>query len=329
MKKIISLILALSVLTFALASCSGSVIGAVNVVAEADHDVVVAHIAGGEIDIAILPEPKATVAINTAKAQGYNYSIKLNLSEEWNKISDEPLAMGCIVANKAFTQGNEKLIRDFLYEYKNSIEFIGNAENKAEAAQMIVDAKILPKLPIATSALNNLYGSIVYSDGEEMEQTLKAFYQAIGITSPDDTFYYKADTNSTGNRSAKIRIAVMNGPTGMGMAKLMNDSQGETYEFITYDNPAKATADLAAGTVDMACIPTNTAAVLANKSNDISVISINCLGSLYVVVKDGVEINSVADLIDKVVYYGVPSSTTEPIFKYILTKNKIELVNND
>ena len=59
-----------------------------------------------------------------------------------------------------------------------------------------------------------------------------------------------------------IRIAYMNGPTGMGMAKLIHDNGGvegnEKYQFVKYNDAALATADLKEGKVDMACIPTNT-----------------------------------------------------------------------
>ena len=57
----------------------------------------------------------------------------------------------------------------------------------------------------------------------------------------------------------------------------------------------------------------------------ISVTAINTLGSLYIVVKEGVTVNSIADLVGKTVYYGVPTSTTEPIFAYILSKYNINI----
>ena len=65
-----------------------------------------------------------------------------------------------------------------------------------------------------------------------------------------------------------IRIGVMSGPTGMGMAKLMHDNPegSEKYEFSIYSAPTNATADLIGGTLDMLCLPTNTAATLKNKN---------------------------------------------------------------
>ena len=223
MKKLIALTLIFATLIVSLISCkiredNGNpdvTPGVVNLNVLASHDDVQAEIIKGSIDVAILPEPKATVAINTAKQQGFNYSIALNLSEEWSSVSEFPLAMGCLAANTSSLNAKEGAINAFLAEYKASIEYVNDPANHENAANMIVNAEILPKLPIAKSALTNLYGSIVYQDGNEMESTLKAFYQAIDIDQPADSFYYKGNEAAIDN-GEKLVIGVMNGPTGMG-----------------------------------------------------------------------------------------------------------------
>ena len=161
------------------------------IIAEADHDVVTKKVKKGEIDIAVIPEPKATATINQAKAENQNYSIKLNLSEEWDKVSDTGLAMGCIIAKSDFVKNHKSALDSFLDEYKASIEYIGDKANKEQACNMIVSAGIVPQLPIAKSALENLYGAIVYIDGADMKSALSAFYKAIGITEPKVAFYYE------------------------------------------------------------------------------------------------------------------------------------------
>ena len=82
-----------------------------------------------------------------------------------------------------------------------------------------------------------------------------------------------------------INIGVLAGPTGMGMAKLITDEGiNEKYEFVVRSNPTDAIAELSNGDVDMLCMPTNTAATLAaTKPDYISVLAINCLGSLYII----------------------------------------------
>ena len=329
MKKLLALALILATLILSLASCKtredeGSP-DVINLSALATHDDVQALILKGEIDVAILPEPKATVAINTAKQEGYNYSIALSLSEEWNSVSEFPLAMGCLAANTNSLNTKEGEIVAFLDAYKASIEYVNDPANHENASNMIVAAGILPKLPIAKSALTNLYGSIVYQDGNEMESTLNAFYQAINIDQPADSFYYKGNEAAIDN-GEKLVIGVMNGPTGMGMAKLMNDNQNnDRYEFRIYNTPETAIVDLKSGELDLACLPTNAVANAANKGMPITVTAINTLGSLYIVVKEGVTVDSIEDLIGKTVYYGVPTSTTEPIFSYILSKYNVDI----
>lgn len=160
---------------------------------ESTNEVVSAKMVSGEIAIAVLPEPKATAAILAAKQSNHSYSIALNISEEWSAKSSSPLTMGCIIVKNEFLKQNKAAVDAFLEEYKKSIEYVANSENKDAAAQMIVDAGILPKLPVAKSALSNLYGSIVYMDGAEMKSALEGFYTAIGYQMPSNSFYYNND----------------------------------------------------------------------------------------------------------------------------------------
>ena len=153
----------------------------------ADHDSLTAAIKDNEVAIAVLPEPKATAAI----INNGTYSIDLNISEEWDKISDEPLAMGCIVVRNDFLEDNKSEVDAFLAEYKKSIEYINDKANLESSVQMIVGAGIIPKAPVAKKALGNLYGSIVYIDGADMKSALKKFYTAIGNNQPSDEFYYE------------------------------------------------------------------------------------------------------------------------------------------
>ncbi len=162
-----------------------------NVVAESGMDIVQAKMVSGEADIVVLPEPKASAAKIAASKEGNEYSVCLNISTEWNNVSDSPLTMGCIVVRNDFLANNKDAVDNFLAEYKASIEYIADGSNADAAAQMIVDATVLPALPVAKSALANLKGSIVYIDGESMKSTLKEFYTAININQPSEGFYYE------------------------------------------------------------------------------------------------------------------------------------------
>lgn len=123
-----------------------------------------------------------------------------------------------------------------------------------------------------------------------------------------------------------IKIAYMNGPTGMGMAKLIHDNGGiegnEKYQFIKYSDAALATSDLKDGKVDMACLPTNTAATLYNKTDSIRVLALNCLNSLFIMTKTGVTVEDLSDLEGKTIYT-ISNGTPAAILRYLLAESDI------
>ena len=148
----------------------------------------------GKLDLAVVPEPIVTSSILKIKSNGdtsIEYSVDLNLNDVWNSECENALTMGCIVANKSFVNEHKSLISSFLNEYKASIEFVNDSENLETAADYIVKTGVMQAAPAAKSALKNLNGSIAYIDGQKMKQALKDFYSAIGITSPEDAFYYE------------------------------------------------------------------------------------------------------------------------------------------
>ena len=153
---------------------------------------------GGKVEIALVPEPVATsVPLNIkSNNKDYNYTVAIDLTDAWAEISDSPVAMGCIVANKNFVNGNRDIVNAFLDEYKASIEYISNPNNINNAAQYIVDAEVLAAIPAAKNSLQNLGSAITYVDGAKMKNILIDFYTAIGVkliggSLPADEFYYQ------------------------------------------------------------------------------------------------------------------------------------------
>lgn len=146
-----------------------------------------------DLDIAVLPEPLVSaVGANTKNA----YAVRVDLADAWSTISDSPIAMGCIVARADFVAENEALVREFLEEYKASIEFMSNPENIDSASQYVADAKIMGAQPLAKKALANLGDSIAYVDGSNMKGILEYVFgvfgnKVIGGKLPDDSFYYE------------------------------------------------------------------------------------------------------------------------------------------
>lgn len=97
-----------------------------------------------------------------------------------------------------------------------------------------------------------------------------------------------------------IRVAALKGPTGMGMAHLVNEYDSgnisQNYEFSFAGSPDELTAGLISGQLDIAALPTNVASVLYNKTEgEIQLLAINTLGVLYIL-EAGDKIESIDDL---------------------------------
>ena len=137
---------------------------------------------------------------------------------------------------------------------------------------------------------------------------------------------------------AEYYISSLKGPTTMGMAKLMSDSENDLtankYNVSIFGTADEIVAGVVSGSTDIANVPANLAAVLYNKTEGaIDVAAVNTLGVLYVVTS-GEEINSVADLKGKVVYSTGKGTTPEYTLNYILEQNglvpgeDVEVIDN-
>ena len=137
-----------------------------------------------DIDFAVIPQPMATNVLNKKGVAGY--TIALDLTEEWNKVSDEELVQGCIVVRKDFSDKYPGSVDAFLKEYKESIEFTN--ENPQEAAEYIVKYKIANDVALAEQAIPNC--NITYIDGNDMEEKMQNFLDELGIKLNEGEFYY-------------------------------------------------------------------------------------------------------------------------------------------
>lgn len=145
----------------------------------------------GLADIALLPEPKVTVA----KSKNSETVTVVDVNSEWDKVSKEnSLVQGCIIARKEFIEANKDAVESFLKEYKESVEFVNQDVNAA--AELIAEAGIMPNAKLAEKAIPQC--NIFYSNGEDMKNSLKEFYgilfsvnpASIGGKLPNDNIYY-------------------------------------------------------------------------------------------------------------------------------------------
>ncbi len=154
-------------------------------------------VAGGLVDIAVLPEPMVTIAVNTAKKDGRTVTNAMDLTAEWNKVSTPgSLVQGCIVVRKAFLEQNPGLVAGFLAEYKASIEY--TVANPTEAGEMIVASEIFTNAAVAAQAIPKC--NLCYLEGASMKRAMETYLNvlygikpaSIGGKLPAADFYYNA-----------------------------------------------------------------------------------------------------------------------------------------
>ncbi len=147
----------------------------------------------GSIEIAVLPEPMVTIA----KSGNQNVKVALDLTDEWNKISDgKQLVQGCVVVRTEFANEYPGSVNSFLKEYKASIEALN--EDPTSAAASIKEFGIFANENVAKNAIPKC--NIAYMDGEDMKVAMENFLEAmnsiapasIGNAIPGDDFYYGA-----------------------------------------------------------------------------------------------------------------------------------------
>ena len=120
-----------------------------------------------------------------------------------------------------------------------------------------------------------------------------------------------------------INFNVLSGPTGMGAAKLMKD-QADSLKSEVVAEPKAVIDALVSGSVDIAAVPTNVAAMLSNKTQGgVQVLAVNTLGVLYILEK-GDSVHSMADLKGKTLYAVGQGSNPEYVLNHLLTENGVD-----
>lgn len=143
----------------------------------------------------------------------------------------------------------------------------------------------------------------------------------------NDTTSSQAQVSSETYTAVDMSVACMTGPTGIGMAKLMADSDANAtannYTFTVASAATDITGKFLNGEINIASVPTNVAATLYNKTEGkVRMLAVNTYGVLSILEK-GDTIKSVADLKGKTIYSTGQGQNPEYILKYILTENGI------
>lgn len=125
-----------------------------------------------------------------------------------------------------------------------------------------------------------------------------------------------------------MSIAVLKGPTAIGMVKLMSDAENGTaannYRFTVAGTADEITASIIKGDIPVAAVPCNLAATLYNKTKGgVTVCAVNTLGVLYIV-DTGDSIRAVTDLKGKTIYATGAGTTPEYTLRYLLSSAGID-----
>ena len=112
--------------------------------------------------------------------------------------------------------------------------------------------------------------------------------------------------------SDTVRVAALNGPTGMATVDLVGVDK---IELTRYQSPDEAVQKFIAGEVDIAAVPSNLAPVLYNKTDgNVVVLTTVCSGMLYLM-ENGNSVKSLEDLRGKTIVGSGKGGTPE----YVLT----------
>ena len=119
-----------------------------------------------------------------------------------------------------------------------------------------------------------------------------------------------------------INVAAMNGPTGMGLVDLLDNAN---YNVEIFQAPTDAVPKILSGEVDIACLPSNMAAVLYQKTEgQVVCVSPMVMGVLSIL-GNGVEVNDIQDLKGLTIVSAGQGGTPEYALQAVLQANGLTL----
>ncbi|PKM80051.1 MAG: ABC transporter substrate-binding protein [Firmicutes bacterium HGW-Firmicutes-14] len=137
----------------------------------------------------------------------------------------------------------------------------------------------------------------------------------------------KSGKTTAGTGEMAVKIAVINGPTGLSMIKMIEETpsfgEGIKSEYILKENPELVRPLLLQHEADIATVPTNLASILYNKKTGYRVAAVSLWGTLYLVGNDS-RIKEWKDLKGRDIYLMAKGMTPDISFRYMLRQNGID-----
>ena len=131
------------------------------------------------------------------------------------------------------------------------------------------------------------------------------------------------------NTPVDMNVYVLSGPTGIGAVNLRAKAEaGEklanNYHVTMTGANDEVVAAVSKGEADIACVATNLASVLYNKTEGgVKVLAVNTLGVLSILT-NGTELSAVSDLKGKTVYSPGQGANPEYVLRYVLQGNGLD-----
>lgn len=149
------------------------------------------QMAAGRIDLGVLPEPFATIALTKNK----NLRVVVDLQKEWGKLegTGKSYPTSALVVRRSLAQEHPEIVRQLLSAEKDSIDWV-NAH--PEAAGGLADKYLGLPGPVVAAAMGRLNLRFVSAKDAypSVQSFLKEFLafdaQSIGGKLPDSHFYF-------------------------------------------------------------------------------------------------------------------------------------------
>ncbi len=142
----------------------------------------VAELTAGGDAICILPESYVSKVINNETS----YRKAISFNDEWNKISETPLAQSVIVARTAYIDANPDIIKEFISFNKISVNYLTG--DTYGAPVFLKDNGFCETAAFATALIPSL--NLTYINGEELKASVGKVLADVYEISVDDAFYY-------------------------------------------------------------------------------------------------------------------------------------------
>ena len=143
---------------------------------KAEHSELATLMAEGSASLGMLPEPNVTATM----AKNQDLRVALDLTAEWNRVSETRLIQGVLIARRSFANEHDALIKQLISDWSKAADAVNTASD--EVCQAIVDAEILPALPIAKAAIPRC--NIVLITGDSMKKAASAMYEVLFAADP-------------------------------------------------------------------------------------------------------------------------------------------------